>query len=354
MSSSAKSTLGPLSRAAAEIAPKRNRWDRPSERLSTPVSAEDGSPTWGESSHEMTITYESERINGYSGGFIGRNEAKYAKTQDADRNINRHADEYYVVMLTLGGQTRTRRGDYRNPLDFREQLLESRQPVRRALRRIQQDNGGLGWFEVVSGNGSAAYSHIHIVLFFREKVSISDFESVRSAHTKYSPVARDRIPDNYVTIRHSSQIEYEARTATDKARGATSGATKYVAAQIPHVGGKNQTDRQIEHSAICRQASSWDTYLSPALKERAESERMERELARAERREKMRVRGLYEPESESHNNLWFSHRPNSATLPKSGPGSVWTLPGLSKRTQVRIDPSLRSLLWLYLSPVPPD
>lgn len=364
MSSSAESAPGSFTAVSAHMAELhesgRNRWDSPSERLSTDVSTFDGSPTWAESAHEMRITYKSERVNGYAGGFVGRAEAKYAKMKDADRNIHRHEDDYHVALLTLGGQTRTRHGDYRPPLDFREQLLESRGPVRRALRRIQQDNDGLGWFEVVSGNGSSAYSHVHVVAFFGERVTKSDFDPVRSAHTKHSPVARDITPDNYVTIRESASLAYEARSATDKARGATSGATTYVASQAPHVGGENQTDNQIEHSAICRQSSSWDTYLSPALKERAESERMERELAREQRREKMRVRGLYEPESDTQLPV-ISHRAIPASSTKSAPGLFGPYLFASdptfvspKRTRIPLNPTLRSLLWLHANPVPPD
>jgi len=308
-------------------------------------------------------TYHSEEINRYAGGFVGRAETKYARMHDADRHIHRSEDDYYVVTFTLGGRRLSRDNEYLDPLRQHEALLESRHPVRNVLRDLQDEYSGLGFTEVISGNGNLAYSHVHIEAFFAEKPGRDALHRVRKAHVEHSPVARDISPDGYVTIRHSTKLDYEPQCPVDQRRGPVCGATKYIASQIPHVGGLDQDDNQIEHAAVCRHSSSWDTYLSPRLLEHAECERTEREVEKQRRdlAEKMHVAKVYERTerdlSTSNNYLWVSHRLSSASpvrtdLVRSNYDLLCLDTDLvaSNSTWLRLGPRLALLVWLYKPP----
>lgn len=371
--SSAESTAGSFTRAAA-VSDRQNptrRWNYSgtSDRLSKPLSASEDTQTWGDACSDLHAVYHSERINGYSGGHVVRARKKYAIVHDASRHIRRTESDYSVVLITLRGQTRRKDGGYRNPLDYRNAIMESWPVVKYQLDEIERKHDGLGYFRVVAGNGSSAYAHVHIVMFLRDtEINQADFGAVRSAHVENSPVARDLTHDNHVKIMRKEDISFEAQNGYDRTRGSVDTASKYCASQIPHIGGLSQTDNQLEHSAVCAQTRDHDVMIRKSLKERADSERRERELGRlralAELDRTLRVLG--DPLEAPGIAARFEQRAPPSTdsllhvfstkthFGRTGFGSVRTLSGTSKPTPFPLNPTLRSLLWLYANPVPPD
>ena len=372
MSSTPESVPGPLTRAAAETVRENptRRWNYSdlSDRLNKPLRASDDSPTLADACRDMAAIYKSERINGYSGGHVVRARRWYCIAHDASRHIRRTEDDYSVALVTLRGQTRTDSGEYRPHLDYRDAIMESWSAVKYQLDEIMRKHDGIGYFRVTAGNGDSAYAHVHIVLFVRDTdINRANFGSVREAHVSNSPVARDLTHDNHVNIMQKEDISFEARNGYDRTRGAVDPATKYVASQIPHIGGLSQPDEQLEHSAVCTQTRTHDVMMKQSLRDRADSERRERELGRlralAELDRTQRVLGdpldspgiqtrfdEREPESNSLLHV-FCTKTHVAKLDMVRSGLDMSP---SERVQVRMNPTLRSLLWLYLSPVPPD
>ena len=369
MSSTFPSAPGPFGRAARTTrtdSVRRWNYGSISDRLSMPLSASDDTLIWGDACDNLEAIYHSERMNDFSGGHVVRARKWYAIAHDASRNIRRTEDDYAVALVTLRGQTRTNDNGHHHPLDYREAITDSWPEVKYQLDQIERKYDGLGYFRVVAGNGNSAYSHIHIVMFLRDtEISREDFSAIREAHVSNSPVARDITRDNHIRIREKSEIPFEARTEYDRTRGPVDPATKYVASQIPHIGGLSQTDKQLEHSAVCTQTQKHDVMVKQSLRERADSERRERELgclrALAESERMLQALGdpldllgiaerfeQREPESDSLLHV-FSTKTHLAKL-----DMVRFRPCLnpSKFIHVRLNPSLRALFRLYLSTIP--
>ncbi|WP_154019150.1 hypothetical protein [Halococcus agarilyticus] len=342
-------------RAAEQWNPEYQRWYQPSRRLKTDLTRSDGTQQqWSEDVLDLLTEYAGESANpAYSNGLQSKANRRYAQILDQDRYVQRQYDDYSIALFTLGGQFLTSTNEFCDPVQFRRELLESRHTVAQKMYQVMNRCDGISYCTVVSGNGAKGYSHVHVLAYLQGEIEPSDLQPVLDAHVEESPVARSiyHHAEQVVSVRHSSELVHEPQGQRDHERGTPSAAARYVASQVPHVGGEEAPLPMIEHAAVCRQTQSQDVTTSATFDANAEAEYVARETVLDEmdhyqRKLNSRVKT---PVSVSDSSSASSGETDLVRF-KSNLVPLDTNQVCTNMNGLRLDPNLALLVWLYRPP----
>lgn len=190
---------------------------------------------------------------------------RYGKVLYADRELWRRYDDLHIGFVTLRGSPCDENGRWTPPLDYLEKLNESMSNLSynygKAVGDLEHE-----WCAVLAGTGEHATPHWHYIFWVDGEIRPSDFGDMLEAHEDHSPVAGDHPVEDRVRVARvdgddlegvgSTELPESARTLKpfgkeDNELGKVAPVTRYVATQLPHIGGVSADRNELEHGVTC-------------------------------------------------------------------------------------------------------